>query len=384
MFPNSNLEIKYIYPAGQILATRQKIFPNSNLETTHTQASKLKNHAAHCRAMPIYSVGSNGLARYNLISIQKEKAIEEFIEKNPKCLRDDLFIIGRQVKTADGGIIDLMGLDAEGNVVVIEIKKDSSPRKTIAQILEYAVWAEKQGYDELNQIAKKEHLGGFADIYKKFEEEFGCQPDAFNQNQTLYIVAPQIGYKTFDMCEYMSMRGVQIRCVEFNIYENNGEKIISVDTVIGDEDGGDNPREETDKSISWKDKMTIASEENRKNVMQIIKEIEQLGVTGSEQGRNYRFDVKDGINKTKTAAIICNKDTATVVIRINPDTFDIEDDRIRHVKGSWFFKNEARISLVPENFGIILRCIKEHSIKAAEDMDSSAANKAIKTRKGQL
>lgn len=54
---------------------------------------------------------------------RKERAIEEFIEKNPKCLRDDLFIIGRQVKTADGGIIDPMGLDTDGNVAVIEIKK---------------------------------------------------------------------------------------------------------------------------------------------------------------------------------------------------------------------------------------------------------------------
>lgn len=187
------------------------------------------------------------------------------------------------------------------------------------------------------------------------------------------------------MCAYMSMRGVQIKCMEFNIYENNGQKIISVDTVIGDEDISDNHREETYKNISWKDKLTIASEENRKNVVQIVKEIEQLGVTGSEQERSYRFDVKEGIEKTKIAIIICNKNTAFIVIRINPDTFDIEDDRIIHVKGGWFFKKSVRISLIPENFEIILRCIKEHSLKIAYNIDSKGANKAIETRrKSQL
>ncbi len=69
-----------------------------------------------------------------------EAALENWLESNPDGIVEDgrILIIGRQVATNFGKFIDLLGIDREGNVVVVELKRDKTPRDTIAQSLEYA------------------------------------------------------------------------------------------------------------------------------------------------------------------------------------------------------------------------------------------------------
>ncbi|MEM2292473.1 MAG: hypothetical protein QXX41_04285 [Nitrososphaerota archaeon] len=52
-------------------------------------------------------------------------------------ISDDLLVIGRQVKTAFEKYIDLLCIKRDGDLVIVELKKDKAPREVIAQILEY-------------------------------------------------------------------------------------------------------------------------------------------------------------------------------------------------------------------------------------------------------
>lgn len=52
----------------------------------------------------------------------------------------DVLIIGRQIVTGFGVRIDLLGIDAAGNLVIVELKRDRTPRDIIAQVLDYASW----------------------------------------------------------------------------------------------------------------------------------------------------------------------------------------------------------------------------------------------------
>jgi RecB family endonuclease NucS len=53
-------------------------------------------------------------------TLELEEHIENWIEEDISIVRDDLMIIGRQVETAFGGIIDLLCLDSRGDIVVVE------------------------------------------------------------------------------------------------------------------------------------------------------------------------------------------------------------------------------------------------------------------------
>ncbi len=71
----------------------------------------------------------------------------------------DLAVIGRQVQTNFGGRIDLLALDVDANCVILELKRDKTPREAVAQILDYAAWIRGIGYNELDQIAESYVLG---------------------------------------------------------------------------------------------------------------------------------------------------------------------------------------------------------------------------------
>jgi len=75
--------------------------------------------------MGIHHIKDGKVVEYKKKNVNKEKEIEDYLEKHIQVLDKDIFIIGRQVPTTSKTIIDLMGLDRDGNVVIIEIKKRS-------------------------------------------------------------------------------------------------------------------------------------------------------------------------------------------------------------------------------------------------------------------
>lgn len=97
--------------------------------------------------MRVYGVQPDGrFSEYLQTPFQiahQESILEDWLEANPDGIIEDgrIMIIGRQVVTNLGGFIDLLGLDRQGDVVVVELKWDRTPRDTIAQCLEYASFA---------------------------------------------------------------------------------------------------------------------------------------------------------------------------------------------------------------------------------------------------
>ena len=53
---------------------------------------------------------------------------------------------------ATGGPIDLLCINAEGDLVIVELKKDRTPRQVTAQALDYASWVDGLSKDEVAEI----------------------------------------------------------------------------------------------------------------------------------------------------------------------------------------------------------------------------------------
>ena len=98
-------------------------------------------------AMRVFSVEPDGgFTEYQQLPFENDHAeadLEQWLEANPGGILEDgpLLLIGRQVPTDLGKSIDLLGVDREGNVVVVELKRDRTPRDVVAQALEYAAFA---------------------------------------------------------------------------------------------------------------------------------------------------------------------------------------------------------------------------------------------------
>jgi len=199
--------------------------------------------------LKLHKIEEDNLREFEHVLISKEEEIHDFLEKHPTILEKNLFIIGREVETEDRKFIDLLGIDKDGNVAIIELKKENS-RKAIGQILEYAQWvSEHVDSDKLNQIAKRKHLEGYRDLWKKFEDKFGQIPEGFNDSQRLYIVDQTIDPMTEKLARYLRKNGIDIHCIEIKFFESKGEKMAGVDFVVGHEKPQRVTREEKDDDV---------------------------------------------------------------------------------------------------------------------------------------
>ena len=82
----------------------------------------------------------NEVKKLAVAPLPSEKQLEDVISNDISILDPNLLLIGRQVLTSHGKFVDLLAMDADGKLVVIELKRDRTPRDIVAQLLDYGSW----------------------------------------------------------------------------------------------------------------------------------------------------------------------------------------------------------------------------------------------------
>lgn len=153
-----------------------------------------------------------------------ENRLEQWIEDDISIISQDLITIGRQVETEYGGFIDLLCLDVSGDVVIIELKRDKTPRDITAQVLDYATWVKDLSNNDITEIANAylKEKGPLENVFKyKFDEEL---PEILNENHKMLIVASEIDTSTERIINYLSdSYGVAINAISFQYFKEEKE-----------------------------------------------------------------------------------------------------------------------------------------------------------------
>src|SRR3954454_21758939 len=86
----------------------------------------------------LWRLDGETVTKVETASLSAEERLEDFGESRIDILGlGDLLVVGRQVITAFGKRIDLLAIDAQGDLQILELKKDRTPREVVAQALEY-------------------------------------------------------------------------------------------------------------------------------------------------------------------------------------------------------------------------------------------------------
>ncbi|MDZ7660743.1 hypothetical protein [Fodinibius sp.] len=93
------------------------------------------------------------LTRISQQKLDLEERLEDWLEDDIGILSNDLLVIGRQVATDFGHSIDILCINPEGDLVVVELKRDKTPRDVTAQALDYGSWIEDLSNERVTYIA---------------------------------------------------------------------------------------------------------------------------------------------------------------------------------------------------------------------------------------
>ncbi|GAB3116571.1 hypothetical protein GCM10027055_26250 [Janibacter alkaliphilus] len=154
-----------------------------------------------------------------------EVLLEEFLERDSNLLGEPLLIIGRQVRTPYGKYIDLLAIDTDANLVVLELKRDRSPRDVVAQTLDYASWVKTLESDDVVEMATEFLKRPLAEA---FADTFGIAfPDEVNVDLRMTVVATELDDSSERIVEYLREFGVPINAVFFSFYEDEGRQYLT-------------------------------------------------------------------------------------------------------------------------------------------------------------
>lgn len=191
----------------------------------------------------VWEISENGPRRLGSSTVELEKHLEEWIERDPSLLQGGLTIVARQFQT-EAGPLDLLALDPQGRWVVIEVKRGLLRRDTVAQALDYASAIAGMTLGDLEQSVDR-YLGskGAGLTLRALLRQRRLTLDPSEQVGEVAIIVVGTGKdRGFErMVSYLTSPGnVVITAVSFEVFELAAGKRVLV-RELSDDDHQTNP-----------------------------------------------------------------------------------------------------------------------------------------------
>jgi hypothetical protein len=153
--------------------------------------------------------------------------LERMIVASPEILSADWMLIGQQENTLAAGRIDLLAIAPDASLVLIEIKRDRTPREVVAQALDYACWVESLEEDAISAIYSRFAPGRSLrdDFRGRFHREL--EDNELNQSHQLVVVAGSLDPSSERIVGYLNRRGIAINVVCFQVFDHGGQQLLS-------------------------------------------------------------------------------------------------------------------------------------------------------------
>lgn len=185
--------------------------------------------------------------------------VEEFLRRNISLLFDGnsdggetLLIVGQQVVNLKGARNDLVAVDGDGNLVLIEIKRDGADMAGRTKSLEFqavryaASLATIETVDDLvdrvfaRYVKRRASEFGLGDLTpeemaKRRLDEFlsaNGVSNVFNKRQRIMLVSSGFDEQTLSAVAWMNANGIDITCISLNPVRSAGQVFLSAEVLI--------------------------------------------------------------------------------------------------------------------------------------------------------
>lgn len=165
----------------------------------------------------------------SIAELKDEKELELLLIENIELLNKGWLVIGNQVKTNAGKFIDILCIDHDGDIVVIELKKDLTPREVTAQVIDYAASVSTMTSEEFAQIYLN-YTNNTETLNDAYQKKFKSILDenSINQNVKMVIVAAKMDDGTERIIHFLrETYQVDINILFFQVFQAGPERLIS-------------------------------------------------------------------------------------------------------------------------------------------------------------
>ncbi|GAA5504168.1 endonuclease NucS [Deinococcus xinjiangensis] len=163
-----------------------------------------------------------------LSGLDQESTLENALKADLSIVDPDLMLLATQVQTDHGKRIDVLAMDRQGDLVILELKRDKTPREVVTQALDYAAWIKTLSAEKIEEIYAAAHPD--TDLPTGFADAFGTPeqyPEAINLRQRMIIVASSLDAITERIVAYLSEFGVPVNAVFFRAFKQGDTEYLA-------------------------------------------------------------------------------------------------------------------------------------------------------------
>lgn len=160
--------------------------------------------------------------------------IQEWVEKKPEIIEENLLIIGKEVPLPSDIRIDLLAIDKASNLVIIELKRDDSGRNVDWQAIKYASYCSNYTPTEIFRLYA-EYLGTTEDEAETIIEKFIDTDDfeEINKSQRIILISKEFHSDVISAVLWLRDFGIEVSCVRFTPYiDETGNLFIAPTKII--------------------------------------------------------------------------------------------------------------------------------------------------------
>lgn len=217
-------------------------------------------------------------------ALNSERELEQLLVDNIDILNNGWLVISNQVKTDAGKFIDILCIDHDGDMVVVELKKDMTPREVTAQAIDYAASVSKLTSDEISQIYLK-FTNDTESLSEAYKNKFGIELDdeSINQHVKMVIVAADMDSSTERIITFLrDTYKVDINILFFEIYKCGNERLISRAWFEEDVEESNSPN--ASQNLAWNNEYYVSFGDGDKRTW---KDAKKYGFISAGGGKWY-------------------------------------------------------------------------------------------------
>lgn len=151
--------------------------------------------------------------------------IQEWIEKTPEVLGEELLIFGKELCLQNGSRLDLIAIDKNANIVVVEIKRQASGKEIDWQAIKYASYCSSFLIEEIVRHYSNYLTSDEEEARSKIEEFLDENIDLLNGKQRIILVSQDFHSDVLSAVLWLRDYGIDIECLRFRPFIDENEQL---------------------------------------------------------------------------------------------------------------------------------------------------------------
>ena len=162
---------------------------------------------------------------FSNLGLKERFDIQEWIEKTPSILGEELLVIGKEVILPSGKRLDLLCVDKSASLVIVELKRDDSGSSVEWQSIKYASYC--------SNFLPEEIFNQYSSYIGVTSIEAAKDIETLNRTQRIILTSKEFNSEVISAVLWLREFGVDIQCTRLAPYlDSDNELFIKPETII--------------------------------------------------------------------------------------------------------------------------------------------------------